>query len=116
MSVERFAGYVLMPAGLAASRDAAPYAVAGSDRMQQFLCEGFDERSRHAVTIDEIRRQFVSNVHETLKLKCSERPQSRLAALPPSIMWRLEIAVRAEAFFHRALECEFISEVVELIC
>lgn len=103
-------GYVLTPAGLVASRDAPPYAAAGSDRMQQFLREGFDERSRHAVTIDEIRRQFVSNVHETLKLKCSERPQSRLAALPPSIMWRLEIAVQAEAFFHQARYCGFITE------
>ena len=110
MSVERFTGYVLTPTGLVASRDAAPHAVAGSDRMQQFLCEGFDEASRHAVTIDEIRRRFVSNVHETLEFMCSERPQSRLAALPPSIMWRLEIAVRAKAFFQQALERGFITE------
>lgn len=103
-------GYVLTPAGLVASRDAAPYTVAGSDRMQQFLCKGFDERSHHTVTIDEIRRQFVSDVYEILELICSERPQSRLAELPPSIMWRLEIAVRAKAFFQQALERGFITE------
>ena len=102
-------GYVLTPAGLVASRDAAPYTVAGSDRMQQFLCKGFDERSHHTVTIDEIRRRFVSNVHETLELMCSERPQSRLVALPPNIMWRLEIAVRTKAFFQQALERGFVT-------
>jgi hypothetical protein len=97
----------MTPAGLAASNDEPPYAVAGSGEMQQMLLGGFCERSRVPVSVDDLVEQFSESAATgLLDVLARERKD-----VPSGTPCHLRVAACAQVYVNLALERGFIRKM-----